>query len=50
MWRESFTRASGAGAKARVNNSRHIFTPQTIYPDAYASQDAMWRSLWGKRN
>jgi len=25
MWRELFTRARGA--KARVNNSRHIFAP-----------------------
>jgi len=42
---ELFTRARGADAKARENNSRHIFTPQNFYPGAYAGQDATWRSL-----
>jgi hypothetical protein len=34
MWRELFTRACGAGDKARVNNSRHICTLQNVNPNA----------------
>jgi len=35
VWRELFTHARGAGAKARVNNSRHTYTLQNFYPRAY---------------
>jgi hypothetical protein len=35
VWRELFTRARGAGAEARVNNSQGARERQNFYPSAY---------------
>jgi hypothetical protein len=42
MWRELLTRDEWRCRKARVNNPRHIFTPQNFHPNACFITDGTW--------